>query len=99
MPTGGTATGEASDLAAAVALHRAGRFVQAEAAYRAMLDPDPGHADALHLLGVIASQRGQFEQAIELISRALASAPSTVQYLVNLGEAYRRGGRPDDAAK
>ncbi len=84
MPTGGTARGEASDLAAAMALHRAGRLDQAEAAYRAMLDPHPGHSDALHLLGVIASQRGQFEQAIELISRALASAPDNVHFLVNL---------------
>ena len=82
-----------------MALHRAGRFDQAEAAYRAMLDPDPGCPDALHLLGVIASQRGHFEPAIELILRALALAPDSVQYLVNLGEAYRRGGRPDDAAK
>ena len=34
--------------------HRADRLQQAEAAYRQVLTISPAHADALHLLGIIA---------------------------------------------
>ncbi len=89
----------AAGLDTAIALHRSGRLDQAEAAYREILDADPNDADAHHLLGVIANQRGDFSRAIEHISWALALAPTAAIYLVNLGEAYRRGGQPGPAAK
>ncbi len=34
--------------------HQSGDLTDAEAAYRKILDTAPGHADANHLLGVIA---------------------------------------------
>ena len=37
-----------------VSLHQAGKFEEAEAVYRKVILVDPGHADANHLLGVIA---------------------------------------------
>ena len=55
---------------AAFAHHEAGELDQAEALYRKPLEADPEHAEALHLLGLIAYQQGQFATAIELISRA-----------------------------
>ena len=57
-------------LALAVQYHQSGNLQQAEAIYRQILQVDPGNADAMHLLGVIAGQVGKHEQAVEYISRA-----------------------------
>ena len=51
------------------AMHRAGRVAEAEQAYRAVLAMHPDHPDALHLLGVIAAQRGEEAGARDLLSR------------------------------
>jgi protein O-GlcNAc transferase len=55
--------------------HRAGRFEQAESVYRQILHAAPAHPDALHLLGLIAHQRGQNDAALELIDAALGARP------------------------
>jgi protein O-GlcNAc transferase len=57
------------------AFHQAGNLVDAERLCRAILDVQPEHFRALHLLGVIEHQRGHQEQAIRLIDRALAVKP------------------------
>src|SRR3972149_10668940 len=57
-------------LQAAVAHHLAGRLPEAEAIYRQILQAEPNHPDALHLLGVIAHQAGKHEIAVEYITRA-----------------------------
>ena len=54
-------------LAIAVQHHQAGQLQAAEQIYRQILAVDPNQADALHLLGVIASQTGQHEVAVEFI--------------------------------
>ncbi len=76
----------------AVQLHKNGQFDQAELIYRRILDDQPDHADALHLLGVIAHQRGQSERAIQLIRRAIAVQPQAAVFYSNLAEAYRVAG-------
>ena len=43
-------------LAVAVQYHQSGNLQQAEAIYRQILQVDPNHANALHLLGVIAGR-------------------------------------------
>ena len=53
-------------LAAGLAHHQAGRLADAEAIYRDILAVEPRHAEALHLLGVLAHQIGQNEAAIAL---------------------------------
>ncbi len=50
---------------------------------------EPEHADALHLLGVVAHQQGRHSQAIGLIRQALALKPGMAMYDANLAEAYR----------
>ena len=40
----------------ALAHHRAGRLAEAETLYRQVLSLVPGHAEVLHLLGVLAGQ-------------------------------------------
>jgi tetratricopeptide (TPR) repeat protein len=79
-------------LATAIRLHQEGRLDEAEALYRQLLGDNPDHAEALHLLGVLADQRGRTAQAVELIGRALALQPENAVCHVNLAEVYRRAG-------
>lgn len=81
----------------ALEYHRAGRLDQAEAIYREVLAREPEHADALHLLGVLAAQRGQPEKGAALIRRAIRVRPDVAAYHNNLGEALRALGKPDEA--
>jgi protein O-GlcNAc transferase len=60
----------------AVALHQAGRLLEAEPLYRRVLAAQPRHFDSLHLLGVIHYQQGQYREAIRLIDAALAINPA-----------------------
>jgi len=77
--------------------HQAGRLAEAEAIYRQVLARFPDHADALHLLGILATQTGRPDVAIELIGRAITVNPTVAEYHLNLGEAYRRSGQWDAA--
>jgi tetratricopeptide (TPR) repeat protein len=84
----------------AIAHHQAGRLQQAERLYRSILDAQPQHADALHLLGVVRHQFGKHDAAIESISRALALQPRSAVYWENLGavlSAAKRFGEAIDA--
>jgi thioredoxin-like negative regulator of GroEL len=56
-------------LATALRHHQAGRLQEAEPIYQQILRAEPNHVDALHLLGVLAQQRGDNERAIECIAR------------------------------
>jgi tetratricopeptide (TPR) repeat protein/2-polyprenyl-3-methyl-5-hydroxy-6-metoxy-1,4-benzoquinol methylase len=85
-------------LASAISQHRAGRLAEAEQLYRQVLTADPANADALHLLGIVAHQRGQHETAVDLIGRAIAYGAPLPQFHYNLGLALAALGRSDDAA-
>ncbi len=77
--------------------HHAGRFAEAEATYRRVLAQWPDHADAWHLLGVLAGQVGRLDAAIDLIGRAIAINADVAMYHSNLGEIHRRSGQPEPA--
>ena len=76
-------------LAIAIQHHQAGRLQAAEPVYRQILLADPNHADAIHLLGVIAHQAGRHEVAVQYIERAIRLNGSVAPFYNNLGEAYR----------
>ena len=76
-------------LAIALQHHQAGRLQAAEQVYRQVLQVEPNQPDALHLLGVIASQMGKHEVAIEYIGRAIGLIGNQAAFHNNLGEAYR----------
>ncbi len=81
----------------ALAYHHAGRFAQAKVIYQQVLQVDPGHHQALHLLGLIANQEGENDGAIELMKRSIQSAPSNPIYYYNLGAIYSTMSRLDEA--
>ena len=84
--------------AAALQHHQAGRLHDAERLYRQILGAEPNHADALHLLGLIAHQVGQHGAAVDLIRRAIAVKGDAAIFHNNLGQAYRGLGRTSEAA-
>ena len=86
-------------LAIAFQHHQAGRLQAAEQLYRQILSVESQHADALHLLGVIAFQLGKHEVAVEYITRAIASNGEEATFYSNLGGAYHALQSPKDPGK
>jgi Flp pilus assembly protein TadD len=68
-----------------LALLQAGKLVKAKSVFHGVLAAEPGHFDALHLLGVIAARAGQPAEADKLISQALAIKPAEAAAYANRG--------------
>ena len=77
--------------------HQAGRLEEAKQLYKQTLAREPRHSDALHLLGVLALQGGNAEEAIQLIGRAIAVQGQNPAYHANLAQAFLALQRIDDA--
>lgn len=80
-----------------VRLHQQGRLADAERTYKKVLAQNARQPDALHLLGVIAHQRGDHQRAVTLMDRAIAGKPADPTYHNNRGTALLALGRLDDA--
>jgi len=80
-----------------LACHQAGRFEEAEAVYQAVLSEEPANAEALHLLGLLASHQGRQELAVERIREAIALNPLEPFYHNNLGNVLQALGRFSEA--
>jgi tetratricopeptide (TPR) repeat protein len=83
--------------ALAVQHHRAGNLGLAEQLYQQILRADGYHADAHHLLGVIAYQEGRYDRAILSIRQAIDLNAAAAVYHTNLGLAYEASGQIDKA--
>src|SRR6185437_5357038 len=70
---------------AAVEHHQAGRYPLAETLYREVLAKEPNHADALHLLGVMAAQLCRFDDAAGLIGKSVVLCPNIPEYRAHYG--------------
>jgi tetratricopeptide (TPR) repeat protein len=86
-------------LAAALNAHKAGKLPEAAALYQQILAADPEHADALHLMGVLANQIGKPDLAVNLIARAIAVKPGASAFHNNLGNAFKARGDLAEAEK
>jgi predicted O-linked N-acetylglucosamine transferase (SPINDLY family) len=84
-------------LGTARALHQAGRLSEAEGLYRQILAVDPDHVDGLHLLGVIATQGGRNDLAVELIGKAIVRNDRVAEFHCNIGSALGELGRAGEA--
>src|SRR5208283_609071 len=69
--------------------HQAGRLGEAEPLYRAVLDREDRHVDALTNLGTLRLQTGEFVEAGRLMDRALALNPRQIHALGNRGIALQ----------
>jgi tetratricopeptide (TPR) repeat protein len=79
----------AEKLQRALALHQQGDLEHAQFGYEEILNLQPGHFDALHLLGVMAGQRKDYQRAATLIGEALQIDPANAAAYCNRGAALK----------
>ncbi|MGA7803240.1 tetratricopeptide repeat protein [Bradyrhizobium sp.] len=84
--------------ASAIEQALAGRLLDAQARCRQALALDPDNADTLHIVGLVHLEAGQFDHAVEWVSRAIRKSLKPA-YLTTLGIALRKLGRHDDALR
>ncbi len=82
----------------AMAHHQGGELDQAQGLYQDILRDQPDHADALHMLGLVAHQQGRNEDAKRLIADAITINDQNAFYHNNLGEVMRVLGETEGAA-
>jgi len=78
-----------SPLEDALALHKAGRLKEAEAAYRDILETQPDAADAWHFLGLLEAATGRLETAQKSISKAVSLDGERPTFHYNLGFVFQ----------
>ncbi len=81
----------------ALAHQRSGRAADAERLCREILSVDPGHAQTLHLLGLIEHQRGRSGEAVGHIRMAVMRNGRDPAFHHNLGNILRALDRPAEA--
>jgi protein O-GlcNAc transferase len=81
----------------AFGLHQVDRLAEAEPLYRRIIEIEPRHFDALHLLGVIHHQRGEHIAAIRQIDAALKINPAAATAHNNRGVALAELERHGEA--
>ena len=92
---------EQADLlyARAMAAERIGRLDILERDLRAIIDRDPDHAEALNALGyTLADRTDRYQEALELVERALALDPDQYHIVDSMGWVLYRLGRHEEAA-
>jgi tetratricopeptide (TPR) repeat protein len=94
---GSTAARIAQWFGAALVHQRSGRAAEAERVCREILSLDPGHAQTLHLLGLLEHQRGRSDEAAEHIRIAIMRDGRDPAFHHNLGNILRALGRPTEA--
>jgi tetratricopeptide (TPR) repeat protein len=80
-------------------LQQQGRLDDAERLYEKLIKNNPRNYDALHFLGVLKAQLGQFEEATQLIRRSLATKSVNLRYLENYASILFQIGNYEQAFK
>ena len=76
----------------ALRLHRSGAVGEAEKIYLEVLAKDAADPIALHYLGLVRLRQSRLEEALELMRRSVAIAPSQADFHLNLGIALLDAG-------
>jgi tetratricopeptide (TPR) repeat protein len=83
----------------ALRLHQSGRVDEAEALYREVLQREPGHAIALHYMGMAAWQRGDTASGERLMRASIEANATIPDFHNNLGLLLRDTGRAAEAVE
>ncbi|HNV71342.1 MAG TPA: tetratricopeptide repeat protein, partial [Candidatus Ozemobacteraceae bacterium] len=71
--------------------HETGRSLDALRQYELVLKQEPQHLNALNNLGLVYSNIGERERAIDLFNRVIGLEPGNVKAHINLGNAFLNG--------
>jgi tetratricopeptide (TPR) repeat protein len=77
---------------------RAEKYLDAQLCCQQALAADSGHADSLHLMGLLSIHAAQFDLAVEWFARAIRQDVKP-QYLLSLGTTLQSLGRLEEALK
>lgn len=84
--------------ARAISHHESDNWTQAEADFRRALELNPGQPNVLNYLGYsLVEQRRDFDEALDMIERAVAARPDSGYIVDSLGWVYYRLGRFEEA--
>src|SRR5207237_8024054 len=78
----------AEAFAAAADSFAQGNLAQADQNARAVVGADPGHADAWHMLGLIAWQSGEKVKAMDCLQRSVALSGGSADAWKTLGDMH-----------
>ena len=81
----------------ALALHRAGRFAEADALYAAVPAAHPRGVDTLYLRGLLRHQQGRNQEAQAYLDAALRQRPNHAPALASYAGVLAQLGRPAEA--
>ncbi|XGV97289.1 MAG: tetratricopeptide repeat protein [Leptolyngbya sp. BL-A-14] len=81
----------------AVRHHQTGQYRETERLCRQILEQQEDHADAWHLLGMVAHQERRFEAAIAAYRQVLVTTPNNYDTYNNLAVALQELGQIDEA--
>ena len=84
---------EPGALAAARALHEAGRFAEARRAFERLAASDPKNPEIAFHRGELALWRNELPEAVALLEKATATGPGNSRYHHRLGDAYGRSAQ------
>jgi len=77
----------------AISLYQTGQLQQSEQMCQQILRDNSQHAEALHLLGVIAHQVGEYSIATSLITQAIEIDSNQSAFFYNLGNVLKEKGK------
>ncbi len=81
----------------AISLYQSGQADKAAAICRKVLQSQPGHPDALHVLGNVAKDQGHLQRALKFFQQGLRTAPGHVHLLNSAGLLFRKMGHVQQA--
>jgi tetratricopeptide (TPR) repeat protein len=85
-----TVAPQSEEFQQALALHESGQIARAQAMYEAILKKQPKHADALHLLGLMAARGNDPKRAAVLIGKAIQADPGNPVAYFNRGSVLQQ---------
>jgi tetratricopeptide (TPR) repeat protein len=77
--------------------HQAGRLLQAQPMYRQIIAQVPGHAGAIHFLGLSLHQSGQSDAGLALMQQSIQLAPAWPMAHCNIGNVFKDRGLIDQS--
>ncbi|MFQ5787210.1 MAG: tetratricopeptide repeat protein [Thermodesulfobacteriota bacterium] len=95
--TGSSKTNNKDLLQEALKLHQSGNLTGAAHLYHKILEKDPGHVDAVFLLGTSNLQQRNLGLAVTFLKKAIALKPDHARAHNNLGTTFQEQGKFDEA--